>query len=75
MKPRTMIINNRIVNLVEQLACNLKEGDIFRKPRGLANYEFERQMPEEKSVLCKNLETLVAEKIYGNSPVLRLMII
>lgn len=73
MKPRTIVINNQIVNCVEQLARFLKQGDIFRKPRGSAYYKFEKLMPELKLVLCENIETHVTEEIYFNSPVLRLM--
>ena len=75
MKPRTMIINNRIVNCVEQLACYLKQGDIFRKPRGSTNYKFEKLMLEHKLVLCENMETHTEAEIYSNSPVLRLLVI
>lgn len=71
---RTEIINNRIVNSVEQLACFLKRGDIFRKPRGNTQYKFEELKQEQKLVICENLDTHVSEQIYCNSPVFRLMV-
>jgi hypothetical protein len=75
MKPKTEIINNRIVNSVEQLARFLKRGDIFRKPRGSAQYKFEELKPEENIVICENTDTHTVEKIYGNSPVFKLMML
>ena len=73
MRPRTIIVDNKIVNCVEQLACYLKQGDLFRKPRCSAQYKFEKLLPEQKLVVCQNVETLATEEIYFNSPVLRLM--
>ncbi len=73
MKPKTFIINNKIVNCVEQLACYLKQGDIFRKPRGCTDYKFERMLPESKLAICKNMDTHAEEEIYLNSPVFRLV--
>ena len=70
---RTEVINHKIVNWVEQLACFLKSGDIFRKPRGNTQYKIKELRPEEKVVICENLETHKSEQIYFNSPVYRLM--
>ncbi len=75
MKPRTEIINNKIVNSVEQLARFLKRGDIFRKPRSSAQYKFEELRLEENMVICENTVTHIVEKIYCNSPVFKLMVI
>ena len=73
MKPRTEIINHKIVNWVEQLACFLKTGDVFRRPKGSTQYRFEKLLPEQKVVICKNMDTQSEEQIYGNSPVFKLM--
>lgn len=70
---RTEIINNRIVNSVEQLARFLKQGDIFRKPRGNTKYKFEQLVADQNLVICENLDTHLSEQIYCNSPVFRLM--
>ena len=75
MKSRTEIINNRIVNSVEQLACFLQHGDIFRKPRGSTQYRFEALVQDEKLVLCINMDTQQSESIYSNSPVFRLVML
>jgi hypothetical protein len=75
MKPKTEIINHKIVNWVEQLACFLKSGDIFRRPRGSTQYKFERLITDQKIVICKNMDTQIVEEIYGNSPVFKLMAI
>ena len=75
MKPRTEIINHKIVNWVEQLACFLKNGDIFRRPRGTTQYKFEKLIADQKMVICKNMDTETEETIYGNSPVFKLMIL
>ena len=75
MKPRTEIINNKIFNSVEQLARFLKRGDLFRKPRSSAQYKFEELNPDENIVVCENTATHIIEKIYGNSPVFKLMVI
>lgn len=73
MIPRTEIVNHKIVNWVEQLACFLKAGDIFRKPRGSAKYKFEELILEQKLVICENIDTHLSEKIYSNSPVFKLV--
>jgi hypothetical protein len=75
MKPKTEIINNKIVNWVEQLACFLKTGDVFRKPRGLTKYKFKELVADQHEVICENLDTNTAEAIYSNSPVFKLMMI
>ena len=75
MKPRTEIINNRIVNSVEQLASFLKPGDIFRKPHGKTQYKFDELRLGERLVLCENLETHAGEEIYYNSPVFKLVFV
>jgi hypothetical protein len=75
MKPRTEIINHKIVNWVEQLACFLKSGDVFRKPRGTTQYKFQKLIADQKTVICENLETHIAEEIYYNSPVFKLMML
>jgi hypothetical protein len=75
MKPKTEIINHKIVNWVDQLACFLKIGDIFRRPRGSTQYKFERLITDQKIVICKNMDTQIVEEIYGNSPVFKLMAI
>lgn len=69
---KTEIINNKIVNWVEQLASVLKRGDIFRKPRGSTHYKVKALIPDEKIVICENLDTHLSEEIYSNSPVYRL---
>ena len=73
MIPKTEIINHKIVNWVEQLACFLKEGDTFRKPRSSTQYKFEELLLEQRLVICKNTDTLLSEKIYCNSPVFKLV--
>lgn len=75
MNPRTEIIGNKIVNSIEQLACFLKPGDIFRKPHGKTQYKFDELKLEQRMVLCENLETLAPEEIYYNSPVFKLVAI
>lgn len=75
MRSKTEIINNRIVNSVEQLACFLKHGDIFRKPRGSTQYRFQELVLAEKLVVCVNMDTQQPENIYSNSPVYRLMML
>ena len=75
MKPKTEIINSKIVNSVEQLARFLKEGDIFRKPRSSTQYKFEALDLNEKMVICENTDTHAVESIYFNSPVFKLVII
>lgn len=75
MKPRTEIINNKIVNSVEQLARFLKRGDIFRKPRSSTQYKFEQLNLDENVVICENTDTHAFETIYCNSPVFKLMVI
>jgi hypothetical protein len=75
MKPRTEIINNRIVNYVEQLASFLKPGDIFRKLHNKTQYKFGQLMLEESLVLCENLETHRKEEIYFKSPVFKLVFV
>jgi hypothetical protein len=72
MKPRTEIIDGKITNSVEQLVCFLKPGDIFRKPNGREQYKFDEFKPNERLVICENLETHAAELIYYNSPVYKL---
>lgn len=74
MKPRTEIINNRIVNSVEQLASFLKPGDIFRKLNGRTQYKFELLDTKAHQVVCKNMDTNVAENIYYMMPVFKLII-
>ena len=75
MKPRTEIINNKIVNSVAQLASFLKPGDIFRKPTGKTQYKFNRLNAEKGLVLCENTETHTEEQIYYHSPVFKLVAI
>jgi hypothetical protein len=75
MKPRTEIINNRIVNSVEQLASFLKPGDIFRKPHGKTQYKFDELRVRDRLVVCENLETHVPEEIYYKSPVFKLVFV
>ena len=72
---RTEIINHKVVNWVEQLACFLKHGDIFRKPRGKTQYKFEELLQDQRLVICVNTDTQSIEKIYCNSPVLKLVIL
>ncbi|MEQ1586698.1 MAG: hypothetical protein ABL895_12510 [Cyclobacteriaceae bacterium] len=74
MKPRTEIINNRIVNSIEQLASFLKPGDIFRKLQGRTQYRFELLDIDEGLVVCKNMDTDRAETIYYKMPVFKLII-
>jgi len=73
MKPRTEIIGNKIVNSVAQLASFLKPGDLFRKPNGKTQYKFDELKLEERLVICENMDTHVAEQIYYNSPVFKLV--
>lgn len=73
MRTRTEIINNQIVNSIEELACYLRQGDLFRKPRGRTQYKFEKFLEDQKLVICENLDTHQSEQVYCNSPVLRLM--
>jgi hypothetical protein len=73
MKPRTEIINNRIVNCVEQLASFLKPGDIFRKLQGRTQYRFELLDLAHGEVICENMETHLAETIYYKMPVFKLV--
>lgn len=73
MKPRTEIINHRIVNSVEQLVSFLHQGDIFRKLHGKTQYRFDELKRDEKIVMCENLETHLLEQIYYNSPVFKLV--
>ena len=75
MKPRTEIINHRIVNSVEQLASFLKPGDIFRKLHNKTQYKFDELKIEERLVICENMETHAPEQIYYNSPVFKLVAI
>jgi hypothetical protein len=75
MRPRTEIINHRIVNSVEQLASFLKPGDIFRKPHGTTQYKFDELKMNERLVLCENLDTHVPEQIYYNCPVFKLVFV
>jgi hypothetical protein len=72
---RTEIINHKVVNWVEQLACFLKHGDIFRKPRSKTQYKFEELVLDQRLVICENTDTHLLEKIYCNSPVLKLVIL
>ena len=73
MRPRTEIINNKIVNSVEQLASFLKPGDLFRKINSRAQYKFGKLNLAEKLVTCVNQDTHIAENIYYNSPVFKLI--
>lgn len=75
MIPKTEIINHKIVNWVEQLACFLKQGDIFRKPRSSTQYKFEELVLDQKLVICENTDTHLSEKIYCNSPVFKLVVL
>jgi hypothetical protein len=75
MNPRTEIVNNRVVNSVEQLACFLRPGDVFRRPRSNTPYLFTELLVEKKIVVCMNTLTLESEEIYSNSPVFRLLVI
>ncbi len=75
MKPRTEIIENRIVNSIEQLVSFLHPGDIFRKLHSKTQYRFEELKQDEKLVMCENLDTHQHEYIYYNSPVFKLVFI
>lgn len=75
MKPRTEIINHRIVNSVEQLASFLHPGDLFRKMNSKTQYTFHELRQEDKEVLCQNMDTHQWELIFHNSPVFKLVII
>ena len=72
MRFRTRIIGNKIVNSVEQLACYLKQGDIFLMPRSSTQYKFEKLITHENLVICENLDTHVLDRIFCNSPVFKL---
>lgn len=72
---RTEIIDSKIVNWVAQLACFLRQGDIFKKPRGSTHYKFMEFRQEDNLVVCENLDTHAPESIYYNSPVYRLWIL
>lgn len=73
MNTRTKVIGNKIVNSVEQLACFLKTGDIFLKPRGSTQYKFEKFDEDSKVVVCENMETHKHDRIFSNSPVFKLV--
>jgi hypothetical protein len=73
MRARTEIINSQIVNFMEELACYLRQGDLFRKPMGRTQYRFEKFLEVEKLVICENMDTHQSEQLYCNSPVLRMM--
>lgn len=75
MTPRTEVINHQVINWVEQLACFLKVGDIFRKPRGSTQYKFEELKLDLKTVVCWNTDTQMSENIYSNSPVFKLVVL
>ncbi len=75
MKPRTEIMDHKIVNSVEQLASYLKPGDIFRKPHGKTKYKFDELKLADRLVMCENLETKAPEQIYYNSPVFKLVVV
>jgi hypothetical protein len=75
MKPRTEIINNRIVNSVEQLVSFLRPGDLFRKLHSKTQYRFDELKNTEKIVVCENMETHDLETIYYNSPVFKLVFV
>jgi hypothetical protein len=75
MRSRTKIIGNKIVNSVEQLACFLKTGDIFLRPRGSTQYKFERLDEDKQMVVCENMDTHAQDIIFPNSPVLKLVFI
>lgn len=74
MKPRTEIIDHRVVNSVEQLASFLQPGDLFRKINSKTQYIFDELRIHDKEVLCKNLDTNVQELIFYRTPVLKLVI-
>jgi len=73
MKPRTEIIDNKIVNCVEQLASFLKPGDIFRKLQGRTQYRFELLDLDQGQVICENMDTHHPETIYYKMPVFKLV--
>jgi hypothetical protein len=75
MTPRTEVIHHQVINWVEQLACFLKTGDIFRKPPGATQYKFEELKLDLKSVVCQNTDTKLSENIYCNSPVFKLVVL
>lgn len=75
MKPRTEIIDHRVVNSMEQLACFLQPGDIFRKINSKTQYTFHELRQAEKEVVCLNMDTRQWEVIFHNSPVFKLVII
>ncbi len=75
MKPRTEIINNRIVNSVEQLASFLHPGDLFRKVNSNTQYRFDELRKNEKIIVCENLETHNFETLFYNSPVFKLVFV
>jgi hypothetical protein len=74
MKPRTEIIDHRVVNSVEQLASFLQPGDLFRKINSKTQYIFDELRIHDKEVLCKNLDTNAQELIFYRTPVLKLVI-
>jgi hypothetical protein len=73
MRTRTQIIGNKIVNSVEQLARFLKRGDIFLKPKGTTQYKFEQFDEDQQMVVCENMDTHTHDRIFSNSPVLKLV--
>ena len=75
MTPRAEIINRKVVTWVQLLACFLKKGDVFRRPRGRTQYKFKELVPDQGIVICLNMVTHLSEKIYYNSPVFKLVII
>jgi hypothetical protein len=75
MTPRTVIIGNKIVNSVPQLASFLRVNDLFRKPHGMITYRFIELHVATKSVDCENMDTHLQETIYFQSPVFKLVFI
>jgi hypothetical protein len=73
MTPRTEIIENKVVNSVPHLVNDLKQNDLFRKPRGKATYRFIQLNSQAKTVDCENLDTQLQESIYFQSPVFKLV--
>lgn len=75
MRPRTEIINNRVVNSIEQFAGYLHPGDIFRKMNSKTQYTFNELRLESQEVVCENMDTHLLEVIFYHSPVFKLVII
>ena len=73
MTPGPEIIDSKVVNSVAQLACFLKQGDVFRRPHGKTQYRLDSVIWDRSLVVCMNTDTRLSETIYSNSRVFKLV--